>query len=264
MFVENSDGTKSFVKEAGNPNNEAVVLLHGIGADHKMWEPQLPLFAENGYHVLVPDLLGHGKSSRVDTLALSDWERQINELLRHMNGAKCHLVGVSMGGVIAQSYAMHNEDKISKLVLSDTFGELKTFQEKLLGFSQVLGFRIYKLLGGKMLAKGMASAYKAPFAEKARDYFSQVSLTVDFGQLILARKAINKIDAIGKIDGDRIPTLILVGDQFGKSFVEINQKIANGIKGSTFTILKNAMDPSNLVNPDDFNQAILQFLRNPT
>jgi pimeloyl-ACP methyl ester carboxylesterase len=84
---------------------------------------------------------------------------------------------------------------------------------------------------------------------------------VDFDQLVLARKAINKIDAIGKIDGDRIPTMVLVGDQFGKSFVEINRKIANGIAGSKFVILENSMDPSNLVNPDGFNQAVLEFIR---
>jgi pimeloyl-ACP methyl ester carboxylesterase len=146
-------------------------------------------------------------------------------------------------------------------VLADTFGELKTFREKLLGFSQVVGFSVYNVLGGKRLARGMASAYKAPFAKRARAYFSQVSLNVDFDQLVLARKAINKIDAIGKIDGDRIPTMVLVGDQFGKSFVEINRKIANGIAGSKFVILENSMDPSNLVNPDGFNQAVLQFIR---
>ncbi|MBI9045042.1 MAG: alpha/beta hydrolase [Anaerolineaceae bacterium] len=243
MIIENSDGTKTYVEEAGNPGNEAMLLLHGIGADHKMWKPQLQIFAENGYYVLAPDMLGHGKSSKVNALELSDWEYQINELLRYKNVSNCHLVGVSMGGVIAQSYAMNNPAKVNRLVLSDTFGELKTVQEKLLGFSQVIGFRIYKLLGGKMLAKGMASAYKAPFAGQAKEYFSQVSLNVDFDQLILARKAINKIDAIGKIDGDRIPTLVLVGDQFGNSFVEINRKIANGIKDSKFAVLKNSMDP---------------------
>lgn len=261
MIVNNPNGTKTCFEEAGNSNHEAVLLLHGIGADHKMWELQLSVFAENGYYVLAPDLLGHGKSSKVNTLELSDWEDQISELLRYKKVSKCHLVGVSMGGVIAQYYTLNNSEKVCRLVLSDTFGELKTIQEKVLGFSQVIGFRIYKLLGSKMLAKGMASAYKAPFAERAKGYFSQVSLKVDFDQLILARKAINKIDAIGKINGTLIPTLVLVGDQFGQSFVEINRKIANEIKGSTFMVLKNSMDPSNLVNPDDFNQAVLQFLQ---
>ena len=141
---------------------------------------------------------------------------------------------------------------------------MKTLQEKILGVSQVIGFKIYKVLGGKMLAKGMASAYKAPFAKQAKEYFSQVSLDVDFDQLVLARKAINKIDAIGKIDGSQIPTLILVGDQFGKSFVEINRKIADGIKGSRFIILENSMDPSNLVNPEEFNREVLNLLRDST
>lgn len=87
-----------------------------------------------------------------------------------------------------------------------------------------------------------------------------MSQKADFDQLIRARKAINKIDAIGKIAGERIPTLILVGDQFGKSFVDINRKIAQGIKGSQFVILENSMDPSNLVNPKAFNKAVLDFL----
>ncbi len=263
MIVENSDGTKTFIAEAGNPNHRAIVLLHGIGADHRMWEPQLQLFAENEYHVLAPDLLGHGMSSKVSSLELRDWENQINELLSYAGVTQCTLVGVSMGGVIAQSFAVNNPGKITKLVLSDTFGELKTFQEKMLGFSQLIGFRIYKILGGKMLSKWMASAYKAPFANRAKEYFSQVSLNVDFDQLVLARKAINKIDVIGKLDGSLFPTLILVGDQFGKAFIAINQKIANGIEGAKFVVLNNAMDPSNLVNPVSFNKEVLQFLQNP-
>lgn len=261
MIISNSDGIETYLQAVGNSNNEAMVLLHGIGADHEMWQPQLQFFAEKGYYVVVPDLLGHGKSSKVSTLALRDWENQINELLLHLNVSQCILVGVSMGGVIAQSYAINHPDKVSCLVLADTFGELKTFAEKLLGFSQVLGFRLYQLLGARLLAKGMASAYKVPFAERAREYFGRVSLQVDFDQLVLARQAINKIDALGQIDGTRIPTLVLVGDQFGQSFVEINRKIAHEIKGSTFKVLKNSMDPSNLVNPDDFNQAVLQFLQ---
>lgn len=261
MIIENTDGTQTYIKKAGKLSNEAIILLHGIGADHKMWKPQIDLYADEGYFVLAPDLLGHGNSSKVTQLNLDDWENQVNDLLIHNGIEKCILVGVSMGGVIAQSFAVNNPEKVSKLVLSDTFGELKTTQEKVLGFSQVVGFKIYKVLGGKMLAKGMASAYKAPFAKQAKEYFSQVSLSVDFDQLVLARKAINKIDVIGKIDGDQVPTLILVGDQFGKSFVEINRKIANGIKHSKFVILNNSMDPSNLVNPDDFNKEVLQFLK---
>jgi hypothetical protein len=59
-----------------------------------------------------------------------------------------------------------------------------------------------------------------------------MGLDADFEQLALARKAINQIDAIRKTEGDGIPTLVMVGDQFGDAFIEINRKIADGIKGS--------------------------------
>jgi pimeloyl-ACP methyl ester carboxylesterase len=261
MVIKHPDGTETFLQEAGNPANEAIVLLHGIGADHNMWTPQIQAFADQGFFVLAPDMLAHGQSSKVKTLTLRDWEYQINELLRQKDLKSCILIGVSMGGVIAQSYAMNNPDKVSRLILSDTFGELKTLPEKVLGFSQVAGFKIYKLLGRERYARAVASAYKPAFAKQARDYLSTKALEANFEQLTLARKAINKIDAIGKIDGAGMPTLAMVGDQFGESFIEINRKIAAGINGSKFVVLSESMDPSNLVNPEAFNQEVLVFLQ---
>lgn len=166
-----------------------------------------------------------------------------------------------MGGVIAQSFVINNPDKVSRLILSDTFGELETLPEKVLGASQAVGYKAYKLLGHERYAKSVAKAYQQPFAKPARDYLSEQSLHADFEQLILARKAINKIDAIQKIDSEGMSTLVMVGDQFGDSFIEINRKIAEGIKGSKFEVLKDAMDPSNLVNPKAFNHEVLTFLK---
>ena len=259
-MIKNTDGTETFYCERGDPKDKAMLLLHGIGADHGMWQPQINEYTSKGYFVLAPDLLGHGKSSRVGKLELEDWERQIRDLLREKRQERCILIGVSMGGVIAQSFAVNHPQIVSRLILSDTFGELETFREKLLGISQVIGFRLYKVLGARMLAKGMAAAYKAPFAQQARDYFTRVSLDADFEQLILARKAINRVDVIDKLKGIDIPTLVMVGDQFGKSFIEINRKIANAIKGAKFVVLRKAMDPSNLVNPASFNHQVLAFL----
>ena len=262
MILKNPDGTTTYFQEYGDPAHEAMVLLHGLGANHSMWEPQFDVFVRNDYFVLAPDLLGHGQSSKVKALTLEDWENQISSLLAFKGLSRCILIGVSMGGVIAQSLAMHSPEKLSRLIMSDTFGELKTWKEKALGYSQVLGLWVFKLLGNNMMARSMAATYKAPFAKRARDYFVSQSHDVDIDQLILARKAINKIDAIGKIDGERIPTLVMVGDGFGEHFIEANRKIARGIKGAEFVILKDAMDPSNLVNPDAFNQAVLAFLGN--
>ncbi len=261
MIIKNPDGSETFYQEAGDPTHEPLLLLHGLGADHEMWHPQIREFAAHGYFVLAPDMLGHGQSSKVQTLSLRNWEEQINALLAHKGLKSCTLIGVSMGGVIAQFYAMRNPQQVNRLILADTFGELKTRTEKALGQAQIIGLRLYKLLGPGMLARGMAMTYKAPFAALARDYFRRQSRHVDFDQLILARKAINRIDAIHKIDGERVPTLVMVGDQFGDTFIAANRKIAAGIKGAKFVVLQEAMDPSNLVNPRAFNREVLAFLK---
>jgi len=261
MIIKNPDGTQTYLETAGDPAGEAVILLHGIGADHKMWEEQIDFLTAHGFYLIMPDLLGHGRSSRVSSLSLSDWKKQLDSLFIPLDIQQVIIIGVSMGGVIAQYYAVQEPARINKLVLADTFGQLVTFLERILGYSQIFGYHLFKLVGKKALSKGMASAYKAPFASRAKTYFQHCALQADFSQLILARKAINKIDAIGKIPGKSIPTLVMVGDQFGPSFIRINRKIANSIPGAKFVILENAMDPSNLVNPDRFNQELEQFLR---
>lgn len=260
MRLTNRDSTETFYQEFGEPGRETIVLLHGLGADHKMWRPQVQEFANRGYFVLVPDLLGHGHSSNVKSLELQDWENQLNDLLREKEINRCILIGVSMGGVIAQSFTVNNPKKVSRLILSDTFGEIQTLPEKVPAYAQLAGFYVHKILGSKLLSRSMASTYKAPFAREAREYFLEASLKADLDQLILARKAINKIDVIEKLKRVDIPSLIIVGDQFGEWFIEINRKIADAMKRSKFVTLKEAMDPSNLVNPVDFNREVLAFL----
>ena len=260
MKINNTDGTETVYSVLGDAANPAMVLLHGIGADHTMWQPQMAAFARNGFYVLAPDLLGHGQSSKVKHLALPDWENQIIDLLRAHQQETSILVGVSMGGVIAQSFAVHHPKMVSQLVVSDTFAELKTPLERVLGLSQIIGFWLFKFLGPAAMAKGMASTYQAPFAQPAKDYFSQMALEADFEQLMLARRAINRIDVVEQLKKLKIPTLVMVGDQFGDFFIAINRKIANVVEGARFVVLNEAMDPSNLVNPASFNRETLQFL----
>ncbi len=260
MKIKNTDGTETVYSTLGDAANEAMVLLHGIGADRTMWHFQMEAFTGNGFYVIAPDLLGHGQSSKVKHLELQDWENQILDLLRAHQRETGILVGVSMGGVIAQSFAVNHPEMVSQLVVSDTFAELKTPLERALGLSQIIGFWLFKLLGPAVMAKGMASAYQAPFAQPAKDYFSQMALEADFEQLILARRAINRIDIVEQLKKLKPPTLVMVGDQFGDFFIAINRKIANAVEGARFVVLHEAMDPSNLINPASFNRETLKFL----
>lgn len=258
MFISDTKIT-TYYEEYGDKIKPSLLLLHGIGADNNMWNAQKELYDKKGFHVIIPDLLAHGKSSKVKTLSLDDWTNQIEELLDYLKVEKVTLIGVSMGGVIAQHFITNKPERVERLIISDSFGELKSLSEKVLGCLQVVGFKLFKILGNKILAKGMVSTYKADYAVLAKDYFSNACMDVDLEQMVIARKAINKINILKKLEKVNVPRMVMVGKNFGKSFVRINEKIAKSL-GIEIIIIDNSMDPSNLVNPDRFNSLVLEFL----
>lgn len=261
MIVQRSGNDGEFYCEVfGNPRDPAIVLIHGLGAESGSWIHQAAHLAGQGFYVLAPDMLGHGNSANLGQDGLNEWNRQITDLLDHFGVRRAVMIGVSMGGVIAMNFTVSHPGRISALVVSDSFAELRTFKEKLLGISQVFGFRAFRFLGRKLFAKGMVAAYPQDFAENARAYMVQRSMNVNFDQLLKARKAINAISVIDALADVRVPSLVIVGSEFGDSFVETNKKIADAIPHSTFVVLKDSMDPSPLVNPQAFNHQLSMFL----
>lgn len=255
-----SSKTSSFYQRLGQFKAEPVLLLHGIGTDHQMWHPQMETWPQQGLQLVVPDLWGHGQSSDLPKADLACWHQQLDELLDECQLDQVNLVGVSMGGVIALSYVLARPQRVKRLVVSDTFAELSTVQEKILGFSQILGFHLFKVLGKQMLSKAMKSVYKANHAAVARAYFEKVSLSARLDQLILARQAINKIDVLSDLQQLHKPALVMVGEELGSMLIESNRKIAQAIPDAEFQVLPLARDPSNLVNPQAFDRAVLGFL----
>ena len=98
----------------------SVVLIHGAGFDHSAWALQSRWFAHHGFSVLVPDLPGHGRSQgpALKTIAeMADW---ISALLAAAGAAKAHLIGHSMGSLIALETAARHPANVSALGLIGT------------------------------------------------------------------------------------------------------------------------------------------------
>ena len=94
-----------------------VVLIHGSGFDHSAWALHSRYFAHHGFSVLVPDLPGHGRSAgpALRTIAeMADW---IAALLEKARAAKAHLIGHSMGSLIALETSARHPQKVSALGL---------------------------------------------------------------------------------------------------------------------------------------------------
>ena len=98
----------------------AVVFLHGAGFDHSVWALHTRWFAHHGFAVLAPDLPGHGRSSGAALpriAAMADWTAA---LLKAAGVATAHLIGHSMGSLIALETTARHPDKVSALSLIGT------------------------------------------------------------------------------------------------------------------------------------------------
>src|SRR5665213_2238746 len=126
---------------------ELVIFLHGIGGNRTNWHDQLPAFAEY-FHAISWDARGYGKSDDYDgPLDFGDFAADLARVLDYFGAARAHLVGLSMGGVIAMDFAARYPDRVATLTLCDTmpgFGHLTEAQR-----SEFIRLRQEPLMAGK-------------------------------------------------------------------------------------------------------------------
>lgn len=104
----------------GDQNRPAVVLSHALATSMEIWGYQLPLLAHR-FRVLLYDLPGHGASAaRGDFYTLEELASDVAALLDHLQIPRAAFVGLSIGGMIGQVFALRYPDKLSGLVLCST------------------------------------------------------------------------------------------------------------------------------------------------
>lgn len=108
---------------AGNP---VVLLLHGLGADANSWILQIPALSTAGFRPIAVDIPGFGQSPfDGNGWSIRRVAADMADLLEELQSGPAHIVGLSLGGTVAQQFAMDSPLLTRKLVLVSTFAVLR-------------------------------------------------------------------------------------------------------------------------------------------
>lgn len=269
-----TDWTTDYI--AGSPRiavdhageGKLVVFLHGIGSNRTSWHLQLPAFAGE-FHAVAWDARGYGLSEDYDgELDFGDFSADLLRLLDHFGAEKAHLCGLSMGGRIAQDFYPRHPGRVATLVLCDTFAGLDPDDARS-GRSQSIeefvNSRIQPYLDGedpKERAPRTAGRLMGPNrSEDAVRRAVRASSEIHVESYIKTVRASASFSRVRELSDIDVPTLLLFGDVDPLTPPTVGEYMQEKISGSELVVIKDAGHLTNLERPDDFNDAVLDFLR---
>ena len=114
--MSRSEISTPFIHHVASGQGPHVTLVHGVGADLRSWD-EVTRRLEPHFTVVRLDLRGHGRSGRITACTLDDLVSDVRRVWDARGIAQSHLGGFSLGGLIAQSLALSDPDRIDRLAI---------------------------------------------------------------------------------------------------------------------------------------------------
>lgn len=240
--------------EPWRPGHPPVVLLHGLGTDRRIWLYQIPALCAR-LPVVAVDLRGHGRSSAPDgEWTIADLARDVVRLLRHLGAEQAHLVGLSMGGMVAQQFALDYPYATASLVLADTCAHVAP--EAAQAALEFIATHSMREIAETRITTGFSDAVDPRLL---RHLIEQVALN-DHAAYQRAARAVFAFDVAARLGEIAAPTLVLLGEADRTFPHPWMTALAERIRGARLVRLPGAGHLSNLERPQEFTRAVLEHL----
>ena len=240
-------------KEQSNP----IVFVHGVGLTYEIWQPQLDFFKD--YSNLSYDILGHGKSSLTkQNISFDDFSDQLIELINELKIEKIHLVGFSIGSLIARNFATRHGDRLRSLVLLGSIYKRSEQQQKIVNerFNQAK-----KEL--KLSRQALKRWFTDKYLENNPDAYEKISSILSKNNMANFLK-VYELFVKHKNDEDfkkiKTKTLVMTGEHDIGSTIEMSQQLNNLIKNSELKIIKEGKHLCGIECADEVNLTIKNFI----
>lgn len=244
----------------GDEHRPVIVLSHALATSMDVWAYQLPLLAHR-FRVLVYDLRGHGRSAAPgNSYTLQQLASDVAALFDHLQIARAAFVGLSIGGMVGQVFALQYPDKLTGLVLCST-GSRTEPQAKAAIEDRIKAVRAEGLKG--QVHSALTRWFSTKFIEETpatMAWISDLILATSVDGYTGCARAILDLDATDALSEVRVKTLIIPGEHDLGFPEKVSRTIQQKIANSELILLKGAAHLGNVEQAHRFNEILLNFL----
>ena len=234
-----------------------IVFVHGVGLTHEIWQPQLEFF--KNHSTLSYDILGHGKSSlEKENISFYDFSNQLIDLMDEIKINKVHLIGFSIGSLIARNFATRFNDRLQSLILLGSIYKRSDEQQKIVNqrFEQAK-----KEL--KLSRQALKRWFSDKYLENNPDIYEKISNILSSNNMQNFLK-VYELFVNHKNEEDfikiKVNTLVMTGEHDIGSTVEMSKELDNILQNSQLKIIKDGKHLCGIECADEVNSVIKKFV----
>ncbi len=258
-----ANGTSFHYERAGA--GEPLVLLHAGIADQRMWDGQVPVFAQH-YDVIRYDARGYGNTHA--GAGRYSRSQDLYGLMMVLGVERAVLLGSSQGGTDAIDFALEHPAMAAGLALVSAVpsgyqlqGEpprrvlefMSAYQQRDLERASELAAQVW-LDGPHRTPDQMDPHIRGWVRNMMRDVLAA-------GAMDTTGEEPSSEPAVGRLSELRVPTLVVVGDQDDPSILQAGERMTSEIPGAEKLVICGAAHLLNIEKPEEFNRVVLDFLR---
>jgi 3-oxoadipate enol-lactonase len=242
---------------------DPLLLIHGLGSSGRDWENQAGVFAER-YRVTIPDLRGHGESDKPPgPYDIPLFAGDLVELIRSLDIAPVHLVGLSLGGFVVFQLAVEHPDLLRSLIVVNAAPGLprSRFRDRLrIAWALFLRRLIVRLFGMRTLGRFLSrKLFPRPSQNALRRRFIERWAENHPDAYLASLDSVSRWSIADRLDSISCPTCVISGEH---DFIPLamkehyTAKLANG----ELKVIQGSGHFTPMDAPEKFNEAVMSFL----
>ena len=236
-----------------------IIFIHGVGLTKEIWEPQINFFKK--YNTLTYDLLGHGKTPlKKSQVSFEDFSDQLLNLINELSFSKIHLVGFSLGGLIARHFASKHSDRLSSLIIHGSIYKRTENQKRVVKNR----FEVAKTERPGSKHSAIRRWLSEDFIKKNPDVYKKIYSNLEKNNpkdfLKCYEIFVNYIDDVSMLKKININTLITTGENDVGSTPEMSRNLSKMIQGSKFVEIKRGKHLCSIECANDVNITFKEFI----